>query len=577
MSGQQETKRYEAIKIPGRRQTPQDGSAGAPKPKSGPGLPPSGHGFYEIEYGACPIEGVGKFVLKPQKIEPPEKNEIRELFYRMRDISRQYGSPYTNHNRFFDSRVRQDHARVFCRQAEFMKDFEDDYPEQVPFSSYFPYYQLMSYEQLRTYFTWRTRVRAGRVEAISLSYVFLYLYELLNNVGVDSPQDGLDKLLSFWRAFRELDASADKYVLRWLKDYHIYYGLSQDFRTFAEEQGLAGHYPQLKEPEDSFTLFCSLSKYDIRKSVFFTEETEQLIADCFQFCMEKIREGFEAAGNSFDDVFFRPTRKLTRWVPFKDALFCERLKQPDRRVVVSKEEIYLCRNNEWSFSTVLTTERGRAFIGYVMKRMESVLRRLRKYPFKITANLAMIHEETRQKLAEAGICIEKLVETAVLEFHREATKTVVTVNPASLARIRQEALVTQEALLVEEEAEPAEPIPEVPADVSPADVSPAGVSPAGVSPVGVSPEPEPGPASDGWAGLKAALSETELEALAVVLRGGGIREFADAHGVMLEVLADGINEKAMDYFGDNLLEPGSANDELALYEDYEKQVRGMLS
>lgn len=95
-----------------------------------------------------------------------------------------------------------------------MKDFEDDYEEAVAYKEYFPYYQMMGYRQLRTYFTWRARVRKGEVEKTSLSYAFLYLYELLNNIGVSDPQEGLDKLLFFWQEFRVFQPEIDKYVLR---------------------------------------------------------------------------------------------------------------------------------------------------------------------------------------------------------------------------------------------------------------------------------------------------------------------------------------------------------------------------
>ena len=65
---------------------------------------------------------------------------------------------------------------------------------------YFPDYQSMGYEQLRTY-TWRTNVRKGVIRKTSFSYVFVYLYELLNNVGVADCRDGS---LSFWRFGRPI-------------------------------------------------------------------------------------------------------------------------------------------------------------------------------------------------------------------------------------------------------------------------------------------------------------------------------------------------------------------------------------
>ena len=93
--------------------------------------------------------------------------------------------------RRFDQYYNTSQALVFCKQAEFMAKFEDDYPEYAEFSMYFPDYQRMGYRQLRTYFTWRSKVRQGQVMRTSFSYVFLYLYELINNIGVESGEDGL--------------------------------------------------------------------------------------------------------------------------------------------------------------------------------------------------------------------------------------------------------------------------------------------------------------------------------------------------------------------------------------------------
>jgi hypothetical protein len=456
--------------------------------------------------------------------------------------------------------VQQDNAFVFYQQAVFMKDFADEYPDQVPFSSYFPFYQMMGYEQLRTYFTWRTQVRKGVVKPTSLSYVFLYLYELLNNVGVDSPETGLATLVSLWTAFRNLDHSIDKYVLRWFKDYHIYYRLPHTFQAFIEKHDLTEYYPKLTDPQDLFDLFCALSKYDIRKSVFFTDETSKMIAGCFAFVVERIRQDFAAAGIPFDDALFRPIKKLKSWKPFKEALFHPWFQQPDRRVIFSENELYICHKNEWTFSTVLTTEKGRQFIGYLLKQMESVIRKVTSYKYQITANLHMVNQETLNRLTKSGLFVDKIVQSAVIDFYRETNKTVVTVDHCSLARIRQEALMTQEALIVEDQAEHNDtdrasirlPVQDQSLFADPADM-------------------EPAPVSDIWACFKDILDEREVQALAVILQDADIRQFADDHKVMLEVLADGINEKSMDTIGDNLLD-----DELTIYEDYKQHVRGMV-
>jgi hypothetical protein len=60
--------------------------------------------------------------------------------------------------------------------------------------------------------------------------------------------------------------------------------------------------------------------------------------------------------------------------------------------------------------------------------------------------------------------------------------------------------------------------------------------------------------------------------LRIVLLDAGIKAFADANGVMPEVLADSINEKAMDAIGDNILD---FTDELVIYEEYLEDVAEM--
>ncbi len=79
------------------------------------------------------------------------------------------------------------------------------------------------------------------------------------------------------------------------------------------------------------------------------------------------------------------------------------------------------------------------------------------------------------------------------------------------------------------------------------------------------------PEGDPWGELGAALTCVEREALGVILASGDLKAFSDLKGVMVEVLAEGINEKAMDLTGDGILD-----EEFALYEDYRDQVERML-
>lgn len=540
-------KKYESIKI-----TPRPKGETVPQkaPEESRPLPLEDGLFYVVDYDLSEIEGVGKFALKPQKIEPPKRDEIRELFNSMRDIARANRTLYFGSNRIYDMRLRRENAKILYEQGRFMKDFTDNYENVAGLKEYFPCYQMMGYEQLRTYFTWRTRVREGTVEKTSLAYAFLYIYELLNNIGVENPQDGLEKLLNFWQAYKAHDETINKYVIKWLKDYHVYYQLPHSFKEFIQENGLSEHYPKVVDNVDNFDLFCSISKYDIRKSAFFTEDKKELITGCFYFVVDKLRRVFEESGLSFEDSVFQPKNKKSDWQPFTGSLFYPWLKQPNRRVLLAENELYICSQNHWTYHTAIAAEEGKLLVGYVMKQMESVLRRLMKYKYKLTANLGAVTNKSVKKLAREGLSLERIVNGACVEFYREATKTVVSVDKLSLSKIRREALETQERLIVEEQNELPLSVPET--EEKAIEEAPSSSSP--------------------WETFKSALNEAEKQAVSLIASGqGDLRSAANASGIMPEVLADGINEKAMDFIGDNILD-----DELEIYEDYIEQIKSIL-
>lgn len=605
--------------------------------------------YYEIEYDTTPMSGVGKYVLKSQTLQTPERDEIRELFDRMREIARRNRIQVYGSSQFYNKKVQQERAGIFYKQGQYMKDFQDEFEEVVPYSEYYPCYQMMGYKQLRTYFTWRTKVRQGQVEDTSLSYAYIYLYELINNIGVADPREGLEKLLAFWKVFREYQPAIDKHVPGWLKDYHIYYELEQSFQEFVTENGLMEWYPELDRSDDVFAMYCGLSRYDIRKSKFYTQDRESLIQDCFRFTVLKLSEVMSEHGIRFEDFVYANPAVLALWMPFQDALFYPWMAQNARRVMVSPREVYLCSQSQWYYQVSMPLEGGRQFLGYLFKQMEAVLRQTVKYKYKITTDISVVPSSVLHKLEMAGISLESGITEAVGEFYREATKTVVTVDRETLEKIRRESLQTQEKLLVPEEdglgrgqvqmslvqaldpgseaseagmrgkggfcrsgpeAEPAESdmpgksvFPQSVPESGPAEsyipdksVFSRSGSESEASKTGVDgkrtfsqPGPEAEPAetelvetsiqdygalvpSDPWTELKAALSQTQLEALRLALTGeASMKEFADANSVMLEVLADGINEKAVDLVGDSLLD-----EEFMVYDDYAEQVREIL-
>jgi len=527
---------YTSASIPSKEQL----AATQPEPPKKVVTPVNLNPFVEVEMGNT--QQAEQIVSIPPT--PTMMDEERAKFYAMRQIAR-------------DINAYGDHGKIFYEQARFMKDFEDDYAEVASFSSYFPYYQQMGYEQLRTYFTWRTKVRKGIVLQTSTAYAFLYIYELLNQVGVADPEDGLNKLITFWQNFRIFDDTIDAYVIKWLKDYHVYYPLPHSFEEFAVKYELISHYPTIfsyaSDKENSLALFSSISKYDIKKSVFYTDEHQVMIHDCFYFILTYLREVFRKNGQCFEDLIFYPLEREMIWTPFNQALFYPASQQPQREVILSEREIYHCESDRFRYTSTMLTENGKQLVGYLIKEMESALREVVKFKYKLKTNPDVCDKLTLDKLREMGIVFPDFIHAAVKEFYRQLTHQEVKVDVSNLGRIRQEAYETQEKLIVPEdemvkiiEVKPAVEIPKVESSTS-----------------------SLGP----WDELKTALTTVELEALALLIQGQSLKDFARVQLIMLEVLVDGINEKAMDLIGDTLLE---IDDDVIVYDEYIENVSEMV-
>lgn len=517
--------------------------------------------FVEIDMSEPPIQltelhpGLFKASELIERRDPAEE-EIRAVFYSMRQLARDSFSFNSNE------------AKTFRAQALYMEYFEDDYSELIPFSSYFPSYQQMRYDQLRTYFTWRSRVRKGDIQKISLSYAFVYIYELLHNIGVKTPSEGLAAILYFWKSFRELDAAIDKYVLMWLKDYHVYYPDMQPFEEFAEENNLKAYYPMVfcysSDEENSLDIFCEISSYNIKGSLFYTEENKEKLKKCFYFVITRFREAFLAKRRLFEDIVFRRISREAVWAPFGNALFHPALKQPDREVVLSKRESYRCKDNKWGYKTVILSDNGRKTVGYIMKETEAVLRQETGFKRKLSASPAVCGEEAQDAFDQVGISLAEFIRTAVADYIAAAGRKEVRIDVRNLVQIRTEALMTQEKLIVEEA--PLADEGSAKADrVSSGDTEEVDNSSDDVP---VKEDVLINTPLDEWDRLIISLSPIELEAVSLVLNLGDIRGFAMKNHTMPEVLIDGINEKAFDCIGDTIMELGAGAEIFEDYRDY---------
>lgn len=188
-----------------------------PKRRSAPAAPRAADtGSAEISFGAG--GGAKKYAIPPRGAEIPEKHSEVILHYAPENslildvkICR-WPTEYDFYNRFLQDAEK--YYRVKCGAVPF-----------VPFFSYMPQYNQMNIDQLRFYLYWRRQVSHGSFIKTDYSYIFLYLYELINLESVSTPEKRLDAMCSLLLGYRNEFKSLDRYVGEWICDFCLIHRL----------------------------------------------------------------------------------------------------------------------------------------------------------------------------------------------------------------------------------------------------------------------------------------------------------------------------------------------------------------
>lgn len=93
------------------------------------------------------------------------------------------------------------------------------------FYSYMPQYSQLTRPQRDYYFYWRSELRRGRYIKTDYSYLYLYVYEILNLPDKIPPEKGVRLLIDLWREYRQSLPRIDYYFSIWLQDYCLVHGL----------------------------------------------------------------------------------------------------------------------------------------------------------------------------------------------------------------------------------------------------------------------------------------------------------------------------------------------------------------
>lgn len=452
----------------------------------------------------------------------------------------------------------------FYRQGKFMEDYEDDFDYKGTFVQYFPTYQQMSVTELRGYFTWRAKVRRNEIASTSLSFAYLYIYELINLIGVKNAEEGFEKLKSFYLSYREFEKSLDTYLPRWLIDFVVYYNLDvslvSEYTDSQFEQSLSviSDYKNQSE-EELFSALSSLSSHNPEHSRFFKAYPEdfravvcRVFADISEY-WEKHRKRTYA-----QKLFGLKTSCIYRI--FSSAVFYDTKKYDNYEYTVNENHKYRCKNRMWTCEKYFCGSKKSGELGTLLKMTDCIMRR--KYAF----------EKPIKEVAVTNIT-KKIIETETENYiteKKKREKAAISIDMSKLHIIREAAESTKEKLTAFEEETP-DTIIEVPSNRTGFTKS--------------TEENEKAPQEKEKADIPATykkesadtpfgLDATETAFLCALLRGENGKNAIAGSGRLLSVIAESANEKLFDAFSDTVV---AFNGETPyIIEDYIDELKGIL-
>lgn len=119
----------------------------------------------------------------------------------------------------------------FCKNAAYFYDKTALPCDRVPFFSYVAQYSQMNRRQLDYYLWWRKNVRNNVFLEADISYIYLFLYEIINLGDLVDTKRGLSEMIAVWSHYREEYPELNSAVAEWVCDYSLVHNLPIPFPT----------------------------------------------------------------------------------------------------------------------------------------------------------------------------------------------------------------------------------------------------------------------------------------------------------------------------------------------------------
>lgn len=541
-----------------------------------------------------------KNAYKEEKIIQLDKNitDINKVYKKFQRIEK-------------DNYWRMDEDEIFYRQAKYLENFEDNYEiKNVHRSSYHMFgvdytYSNFSFTDFRTYFSWRTKIRKGEFELIDWEYEQIYINELLNQIGCKDENDVIEKLIDFWKGYRQCTLKIDSVMPNIIKEFYITNGFKIPYTEIMKKFPIEikTQAKDLKDINkgiytDKIDFLDEISTYKIAKSKLLETKYGYLLNQCIEKIFTKLNSKFKEEDIILLEMLMYKHETEHWWNPLRNYnVFHE--KKPIGPIIIEGIEKYECLNGMWNKTIYSEDRKYRNTIGYILKTMECYIReylgyRKLKLPGKNeiikdigeyycsdkTRNILrkiykmnlqeIIQIETIKFLEENKIpkMIFKKTKEKQDEFEQEE-KIEVVFNQEQFAKIREKSEEIQKALIIEENDE------EIKNSVVRKESIENDKEISEIKKDTIDKPKEVANTQEENVFKKFAynLNPEEKEIINIFLEKqdveNKIMQIAQSHNEMLEVIISNINDKALETIGDTVIE----SDMSSIYEDYEEEIK----
>lgn len=449
---------------------------------------------------------------------------------------------------------RKGRSKNFYHQGQIAANYDDHFAQSAAFARFYPTYHDMDLPQLRTYFSWRTKLRAGHYEKTSLSYAYVYVYELLNNIGVKTPEEGFQQLMNFCQNYvAKFAPEMSPNLNHWLQDYVLYYHLGAKAKAIAFKGELkkdhAYHvllHPETSNAQELLQVLLKLAPY-ADKCLSYKKLGKKFAPLVYEIWQQIIALKKEKGPSFFHQ--YVAYRNILQKHLFAGAVFYFR----PRRLTsyqVDEERQYLYQNGRWYGSYLIADKSQKTGLNLLLHEID----RLTRQAFHLGRNLKP------RKLEKAYL---KAIVIGIKNFQQaeiEAKRPKIKIDFGQLQQIRSDASVTRDSLLTEEdkEAEQEENRAEKKKEAAPKKVA-----------------PEPVPVKKDAQQNSHGLKPEELHFLLALLKREDWQSYLKKHHLMASILADQINDQLFDEIGDSVIE-FDENDQPRIIADYEADLKDMF-